>query len=228
MNDATPVITGSGVVAPNGAGAEAFADALAAGRSGIGDLTAFDASDLNRERAAEIHDFDAKPYLRSPKNYLDRHSALGFAACETAVRDSAVTLPDPDRDCGVCVGGMAGNVETLAMFWERVREKGPRLASPFLFPHSYPNTTAGLLSIEYGLGGWHEQFCSGGAAGLEAIAHAADCVRTGRADLVLAGGVEAFSEALFRSCAARGWLAPADGGEECCRPFARDRNGTIL
>lgn len=222
------VITGCGVVAANGIGAEAFADAVAQRRSGIGDLVSFDASDTGRERAAEIPGFDPAPFLRSPKNYLDRHSALSFAACEMAVRASGLALPDPSKGHGLSVGGMAGNMESLAAFYGKLREKGPRFAPPFLFPHTYYNTTSGLLSIEYGLNGPHAQFCSGGAAGLEAVAHAVQCVERGRAPGMIAGGAEAFSEPLFRTALARGWLSPVDGGAESCRPLADDRNGTIL
>ena len=228
MSVETAVITGSGVVAPNGIGNAAFAEALAGGKSGIGDLVSFDASDTGRGRAAEIQDFDPAPFLRSPKNYLDRNSALAFAACEMAVRESGVALPDAPRGYGIAAGSMAGNLESLAAFYAKAREKGARFAPPFLFPHTYYNTTVGLLSIEYGLTGPHWQFCSGSAAGLEAVAFAAECVERGRAGLMLAGGAEAFSEWLFRLCLTRGWLSPIVGWEESCKPFAAERNGAIL
>ena len=221
------VITGCGVVASNGVGYDAFGSALAEGRSGIGEIVSFDPSGTGRERAAEIPDFDEGEFLRSPKNYLDRSSALAFAACEMAVRQSGVSLPNRDAGHGVSVGSVSGNVESLSLFWNKVREKGPKLAPPFLFPHTYYNTTAGLLSIEYGLSGPHQQFCSG-AAGLEAVLFASQCVEERRADLMLAGGVEAFSEWLFRAALGRGWLSPRDDGAESCRPFGRKRNGTIL
>lgn len=222
------VITGMGVIAAIGIGREAFAAALREGRSGIGDLVSFDSSASGRERAAEIQNFSPEPYLRSPKNYLDRNSALAFAASEMAVRESGAKLPDIERGCGVSLGTMAGNMDSLVSFYAKLREKGPRLAPPFLFPHTYYNTTAGLLSIEYGLSGAHGQFCSGGAAGLEAVAFAAEAIERGRAPLMLAGGVEAFSEPLFRVALANGWLSPLDGGEESCTPFSPDRNGAIL
>ncbi|MFH1516920.1 MAG: beta-ketoacyl synthase N-terminal-like domain-containing protein, partial [Pseudomonadota bacterium] len=182
------IITGMGVLAANGIGRGAFGDALAESRSGIGEIVSFDASTLRRERAAEMPDFDENDFLRSPKNYLDRTSALAFAACEMAVRESDLALPDNPLEHGLAVGSMGGNLETLSAFHEKVREKGPRLASPFLFPHTYYNCTAGLLSIEYGLGGPHAQFCSGSAAGLEAVAHATECIERGRAEVMIAGG----------------------------------------
>jgi act minimal PKS chain-length factor (CLF/KS beta) len=222
------VITGCGVVAPNAIGNEAFAAALAEGRSGIGDLVSFDASESGRERAAEIQNFDPAPYLRSPKNYLDRNSALAFAACEMAVRSGGLKLPDPAKGYGMSSGTMAGNLESLAAFYATIREKGARYAPPFLFPHTYYNTTLGLLSIEYGLVGPHQQFCSGSAAGLEAVAYAAYAVEQGRAPMMLAGGAEAFSEWLFQVALTRGWLSPVGEGRESCQPFSLRRNGAIL
>ena len=221
-------ITGLGVIAPNGVGREAFTAALAAGRSGIGDIVSFDPQHTGRERAAEIHDFDETPFLRSPKNYLDRNSALALAACEMAVRESSAPLPGALETTGVAFGSAAGNLHSLALFHQKVAEKGPRLAPPFLFPHAYHNTTPALLAIEYGLGGPHACFCSGGVSGLQAIACAADEVARQRADLMVAGGADAFSEPLFRAALAQGWLSPAGSGEESCRPYSRRRNGTIL
>ena len=222
------VITGCGVVASNGIGRDAFAEALGQGKSGLGELVSFDASDLGRERAGEIVGFEPEKYLRAPKNFLDRNSALAFAACEMAVQESGLELPDADKKYGISFGSMSGNMETLALFESNVRQKGPRLAPPFLFPHTYHNATAGLLSIEYGLGGPHEQFCSGGVAGMEAIASAVRHIAEGRTDVMIAGGAEAFTEPLFRIAVSRGWVSPTDGGAESCRPFADDCNGTIL
>ena len=201
---------------------------LGAGRSGIGELVSFDAEGTGRERAAEVLDLDGGRYLRSPKNYLDRNSALAFAACELAVRESGLVFPGEEARRGICLGSAGGNGDSLAAFRRQLAAKGARLASPFLFPHTYMNASAGLLSIEYGLGGEHWCFCSGGAAGLEAVGHAAECVARGRAEVMIAGGVEGLSETVFRAALGRGWLSPIDGGVERCAPFAAGRNGTVL
>jgi len=228
-HDRSPVlIAGCGVVAANGIGRETFAKSLADGVSGIGDLVSFDASGWGRERAAEVLEFDVEPYLRSPKNYLDRNSALAFAACEMAVRESGLVFDKRDLRRGIALGSMGGSLHTLEAFAAVIAEKGPRLAPPFLFPHTYANATVGLLSIEYGLAGPHEQFCSGPAASLVAIGKAARLLAEGRADVMLAGGAESFSEPVLRVAAQRGWLSPSDSGKEDCRPFAKSRNGTVL
>ena len=221
-------ILGAGVIAANGVGWDDFSNALREGASGVDALVSFDAEDTGRECAAEMPDFDPAPFLRSPKNYLDRNSALAFAACEMAVRRSGVTLPDANLRAGLCLGSAGGNLESLAVFHAKVMEKGPRLAPPFLFPHTYVNTTVGLLGIEYGLSAHHLCFCSGGASGLEAVAAAKQALAQDRADVMIAGGAEAFSEWLFRAALADGLLSPLDGGDEGCRPFGARRNGSVL
>ena len=222
-------ITGWGVVCASGVGSAAFADAVATGGSSIGEVLSFDPDGLGFERAAEIEEFDVAPYLRSPKNFLDRNSQLAFAACEMAVRDSGVELPPTDDEKpGLSFGSGSCNLTTLAMFRDVLLSKGPKLVPPFVFPHTYPNTTASLLSIEYGLGGPHMAFTSGGAASGQALAYGGGLIREGRCDLLLAGGAEAFSEALCRGARAAGWLSTSADGREGCRPFDSTRNGTVL
>jgi 3-oxoacyl-[acyl-carrier-protein] synthase II len=228
MSDYTPVITGMGVVSAIGIGVDEFNRSLEAGKSGIDEIVSFDPEGTGRERAAEIHEYDEAPYLRSPKNYLDRNSALAFGACEMAIRQSGLELPRDDKRGGIAFGSAAGNLESLQTFNNKLVEKGPRFAPPFLFPHTYQNTTVGLLSMEYGLGGMHACPCSGGAAGLEAIAQAAQWIQEGREDLILAGGSEAFSEPLFHIMLGKGSLSPDNDAPESCLPLSPARNGTIL
>ena len=185
-------ITGWGVVSAGGAGRRAFADFMVSGRSALGEVFSFDVEGLGSERAAEIEEFDVEPLLRSPKNFLDRNSQLAFGACEMAVRDAGMALPAQEGEHpGLAFGSGAANLATLAMFHRALVEKGPRLAPPFVFPHTYPNTTASLLSIEYGLSGPHMVFAGAGSAGAEALACGLRLIREGRARAVLAGGAEA-------------------------------------
>jgi 3-oxoacyl-(acyl-carrier-protein) synthase len=228
MSDHTPVITGMGVVSAIGIGLEEFSRSLEAGKSGIDEIVSFDPEGTGRERAAEIHEYDEAPYLRSPKNYLDRNSCLAFGACEMAIRQSGLELPRDDKSGGIVFGSAAGNLESLQTFNEKLVAKGPRFAPPFLFPHTYQNTTVGLLSMEYGLGGMHACPCSGGAAGLEAIAQAAGWIQEGRESMVLAGGSEGFSEPLFHIMLGKGSLSPDNDAPESCLPLSPNRNGTIL
>lgn len=220
-------ITGFGPVCAGAVGAEAFINALAAGQCGIGEVTGFEVAEDGPQLAGEAIEYDVEPLLRSPKNYLDRNSQLAFGAVELALRHADLQI-DPERAerTALCAGSASGNMETLELFNRNLVEKGPRLVPPFLFQHAYPNTTLSLLAIEYGITGWSAQFCSGCAAGLEAVAYAADAIRSGRADLAIAGGMDGLSRSVFATWERLGRLSTPPN--EGCRPFAADRDGTVL
>jgi len=229
MSGRKVAVTGRGVASALGVGWQEFAAAAREGRSGLGVVTGFDVEGLGCEQAAEMTRFDVAPFLRSPKNFLDRNSQLAFAACELAARDSGLALPPADPGlAGLALGTGLGNLATLAMFREAVAAKGPKLAPPFVFPHTYLNTTASLLSIEYGLGGPHQCFVSGAAAGAQALAWAWRAIIGGHSGPIMAGGVDALCEAAYRGARACGWLSPCGPGPEGCRPFGADRNGTVF
>jgi 3-oxoacyl-[acyl-carrier-protein] synthase II len=226
----TVVISGVGPVTAIGIGRQAFAEGLARGRCGIGPVTGFDVEGLPCSMAAEAADLKVQDYLRSEKNYLDRNSELGFAACELALRDAGIALPfeKPER-VGLCMGSEWGNVQTMAAFASKLREKGPRFVPPFIFPHTYPNTTASLLAIEYGAKGFHEVFAGSSISGAMAVVGAARVIRSGRADAMLVGGADGLSEEVYRGWAVSGMLSPSRGnGAEGCRPFGKDANGAVL
>jgi len=230
MEQRKVVITGVGIASPIGIGREAFSEGLKSGRCGIQAVTGFDAEGLPSSLAAEVADLRIEEYLRSAKNYLDRNSELAFAACELAIRDAAleVSVTNPDR-LALCFGSQWGNIQTMAAFAAKLREKGPRLAPPFLFPHTYPNTTPSLLSIEYGIKGYNEVFFGSALSGAMAVAAAAREVRRGGADVALAGGVDALCAELYRGYVLSGLVSPSRGtGAEGCRPFADEANGPVL
>lgn len=221
-------VTGIGPVTPVGIGRGTLDAALQQGACGIDEVTAFDVPEGGPTLAAEVVDLDVEEYLRSTKNYLDRNSELAFAACELAIRDSGLALEETDHErLGMCTGTEWANVQTLATFAAVLAEKGPRLAPPFLFPHLYPSTTSSLLSIEYGVRGANRNLAGFRTSGAEAIASAVDLILEERADVVLAGAADGLSEVLFRGLAERGELTSGASGDQGCRPFATDRNGTV-
>jgi len=227
------VITGVGPVSAIGTGIDDFSRGLGQGRTGIEEITSFETEEDWPQFAAEIVDFDVAGYLPTPKNYLDRNTELAFAAMHLVLEhgrfrigpDAGMGLPRPER-VGLCLGSAFGNAQTLELFNRNLVEKGPRLVPPFLFQHTYPNTTISLLSIEYGPLGFNCQFASGAVAGAEAVAYAVDQVRLGKADAVIAGGVDAFSRAAYLSCMTNGMLAGAS--DASCRPMDPHSRGTIL
>ncbi|MEW6359813.1 MAG: beta-ketoacyl synthase N-terminal-like domain-containing protein [Planctomycetota bacterium] len=193
------VISGVGPVSAIGIGWEHFANAVRDGLCGIGDVTAFDVDGCRNQQAGEIIELDVDGYLATEKNYLDRNSELAFAAAKLAFDDAGFHPSEAATDrFGLCLGTAYGNVDTQRSFYDLLIEKGPKFVSPFLFPHTYSNTSASLLAIEYSIRGVHANFCSGSAAGAEAILYAFDSLRLGRADVMLAGGAESLSEVVFK------------------------------
>ena len=194
------VITGIGPVTAIGTGFTEFAKAVATGKSGIAEVTGFDVEDCRCKLAAEIVDFDVRQFLASEKGYLDRNSALAFAAARLALDDARLTVsPEMAPQVGLSLGTAFGNMETARAFYQRILEKGPKLAPPFIFPHTYNNTTASLLAIEHGIKGPHANFSSGAAAGAEALAYAILNLRMNRAQVMLAGGAETHSQPAFKA-----------------------------
>ncbi len=151
------------------------------------------ASVLPAEGSLSIADFDLKNYPVAPKTYLDRASALALAACSLAIREVGLTAPLGD-EVGLCVGTQFGCVQTMASFEAKLAETGAKAVSPLLFSHSFFNSPAAILSIEWGVRGHHAPFC-GARAGLDAVEAGRDALLLGQADIMICGAVEANSPA---------------------------------
>ena len=223
------VVTGLGPVSSIGIGRDAFLDALERGQSGIRPVTAFDCHALRSKQAGEITGFRFEDYIDSQKTYLDRASGLAFAAFRLALRDAGIQLDSEDRTrIGVLLGTAYGCMATMDFFFRDLIEKGPKHVRPILFPHVYANTPLSLLAIEYGIKGFHTAFSSGFTSSSSALLYGYDLITRGRAEIVLAGGVEALSEVLFTACSGMHWLSPQDDRQEGCFPFDERRNGIVL
>lgn len=223
------VITGMGPVSAVGVGADDYLAALLEGRSGIAPVQTFDTAKYPSKCGGEIRGFQVKPFLQSEKTYLDRHSEFALASVSLALRNACLDPAgeDPAR-IGIVMGTAFGCLATMRLFYEGVVEKGPRLAKPVLFPHAYANTSISLAAIEFGIKGPHAAVTSGAAASAEALLYALDLIRSGRAEVVLAGGAEALSAVLFEGYLQAGLLAPQAGGPELACPFDRRAGGMVL
>ena len=229
MSEKRVVITGIGPVTAIGHGRDEFTAALFEGKSGIGKLSWRDPSKQKTTMAAEIRNFEIRKYLETEKTYLDRSSQLALAALSLALRDAGI---DPaswqGRKPGLVLGTAFGSLETMTIFFADLLQKGPRLVKPFLFPHAYANTAISLAAIEFGLDGFHLNFSSGMISGACAVLAAYDRIRLGKEEVILAGGYEALSTALFLGYESQKELSPGPGGTEHCAPFGRSRNGFVL
>ena len=144
------------------------------------------------DTAGVVPPFEADTILPTAKAYLDRQSLFAMSAAALALRGTDTKSVDHER-FGISHGTAWGAAETLARFWADCQEKGPRLVKPMLFPHTYANAAASLISMEWELRGFHANFAGGQNASSFAMAAAVDALRRGEADAVLTGGSEALS-----------------------------------
>lgn len=206
------LVTGIGPVSSIGIGRAAWQEGLCAGQSGIVPLSLF----AGEHPAAEVRELHLEAILPSIKTYLDRAAEFTLAAAQLALTDAGLAPEDWSRwQAGVVLGSEYGCLGTMQTYTAALQAKGPRLANPLLFSHMYVNTPTSLVAIEFGLGGHHGTF-TGPDAGRQALEGACEALQLGRAELILAIGVEAISEPLYRALAAEGTLGDDAIGEGAC------------
>jgi 3-oxoacyl-[acyl-carrier-protein] synthase II len=227
------VITGMGVVAPNGIGIESFWDSLVKGRSGVREITHFDASSYPCQVAAEVPDFDSTAYT-DPKTAkrLSRFAQFALAASKLAVEDSEIDLSatDPYRT-GVVIGTGIGGGDSIENQYSIFMEKGIKRLSPFGAVMICTHSATGIISCELNLQGPNTTIASACNSGLDAISVAYNTVRLGDAELMLAGAGEApITPCNLGIFCANDTLAKTNGiaPEETLRPFDADARGTVL
>jgi 3-oxoacyl-(acyl-carrier-protein) synthase len=224
------VVTGLGVVAPNGAGKEAFWCATSRGISGIRPIQRFPAHDLPIQVAGEIADFQVEHYIdRKLANRTDRMTHLALAAVDEALRDSGLTLreEEPDR-IGAVIANTFGGVEYIVEQIEAMYVRGPRAMSAYSAIAWLQLANAGQVSLRYGLQGYCKAPVNDTAGGLDALGIAYQAIQRGAADVLIAGGCEApLHPFVLAALAHSGYLAH---GDDPCgyRPFDRRANGFIL
>jgi 3-oxoacyl-[acyl-carrier-protein] synthase II len=225
------VVTGLGVVAPFGRGAERTFEALVAGRSAVGPITRFDASAQRSRIAAEVRDLEAGSDLSAADlRTYDRFQQLALLAALDAVRDAGLgDGPLGDR-AAVLVGSGIGGIETIEHNHEALRDKGPRRVSPYFIPSSIPNLAASLVAMRVGALGVCLSPASACASGAHAIGEALWLLRAERAELVLAGGAEAAVTPLGVAGfgAMRALSERNDDPARASRPFDRGRDGFVI
>ena len=227
------VVTGMGLVTALGGDVAATWDGLLAGRSGIGPITAFDASHVASRIAGEVAGFDPSGVLdHKEQRRSDRYTQLALVATREAMTEAGL----PERLAGVLaertgivIGtGIGGGIT----FAEQVRvsvEKGPQRISPFFVAMAIPNLAAGQAAIQFGALGPNFAVASACATGGHAIGEAWEVIRRGDADVMLAGSSEAgISEELVGGFAAMRALSTRnDDPTAASRPFDRGRDGFV-
>ena len=223
-------ITGLGAVTPIGLDAPSTWEAAVAGRSGVGWIEAFDASDYPVRIAAEVKGFDPSA-LVPPKEArrMDRNVLLAVAAAQEAWNDAGLDGVDPAR-VGILVGSAIGGIATIADQLGVFHERGPDRLSPFFIPSVLVDTASGQIAIQLGITGPNFAPVSACATGSTAIGEGAATIRRGQADVVLAGGTEAAIIPLILAgfCAMRGLVAEEVDPTLAMRPFDATRAGFVM
>jgi len=226
------VITGLGAVTPVGVGVDAYWEAITAGRSGVGPLTLVDPEPLPSKVAAECGAFDPSVAL-GPKEArrLDRSTQFALTAAREAWRDAdAEGNLDADMT-GVVFATGIGGIGSLLASDKVMHTKGPNRVSPFTVPQLMPNAAAGQIAMSFGLRG--PNFCTttACAASNHALGLAFQCVRSGEADAMVAGGSEsAFVDIALVAFAQMTALSTKynDRPQQASRPFDALRNGFVM
>jgi 3-oxoacyl-[acyl-carrier-protein] synthase II len=202
-------VTGLGVLANVGTGSQNFWDGLLNGVPSHG---------------YSIEDFDPLPCFDNNAKEArrsDRFAQLGLTAATEAISQAGDFITDPTR-CGTWVGTGVGGLGTLEEQVGILNEKGPRRVSPFLVPMMMANAASALISMKFGLQGPCETTVTACAAGTHSIARAADLIRTGKCDAMVAGG----AEATLNPIGQQGFInMTATSSIGISRPFDQDRDG---
>jgi 3-oxoacyl-[acyl-carrier-protein] synthase II len=223
------VVTGVGAITPLGATAPSTWEAMLAGRSGVTALTDDWAAELPVKIAAWAAADPATLIDRVQARRLDRCEQFALIAAREAWADAGAPQIDGDR-LGVAVSSGIGGIASTLNAYDTLKDKGWQRLSPFTVPMLMPNGAAGWISIELGAKAGVHCTVSACASGAEAIGYAIDMIRSGRADVVIAGGTEAaiIQLNLAAFAAMRAVSTRNDEPQRASRPFDKGRDGFVL
>jgi 3-oxoacyl-[acyl-carrier-protein] synthase II len=224
------VVTGLGAVTPLGLDAPSTWDAAVAGRSGVGFIESFDVTGYPVRIASEVKGFDPVDVV-GPKDgrRLERNVVLAVAAAREAWQDADVGEIDPAR-AGILVGSAIGGVMGVLAQNEVLRERGHARVSPWFLPNVLVDSASGQIAIDLGIRGPNYAPVSACATGSHAVGEAAELIRRGDADVVLAGGTEACMHPVILAgfTAMRGLVAEDEDPTRASRPFDATRAGFVM
>ncbi|MDC0383752.1 beta-ketoacyl-ACP synthase II [Candidatus Marinimicrobia bacterium] len=232
MNREKIVITGLGVLAPNGNNVNEYWSSLVKGKSGISPITYFDSSNHRVKIAGELRGFNPENVL-DPKELrkLDPFSTYALVATNEAVLMSGLDSEKLDLDrIGVTIGTGVGGIQTLEEQHSNIENKGARRVSPQFVPKMISNIAGGHLSIKWGFRGPNQTVTSACASATDAIGMAMRLIMSGDADVMITGGTEASITPLTIAGFAnmKALSQNNDNPEEASRPFELSRDGFVL
>lgn len=228
------VITGIGILAPNGIGLDSFWKSILAGESGIGPITLFDANAFKSRIAGEVKNFDPLDYIEpelKPKR-MARHTQLAYAATMLALRDAGLdpdnlNLPSP---VPVVIGISTSAIDVIESVYNALQEKGPNRVPTTSSAASIPQAAANTIADRIGLAAHAATVSSACPSGLDALADAATEIRKGAAEIAIAGGADApITPLTMASFIASGLSSTRNSEpEKASRPFDLERDSGVI
>jgi len=226
------VVTGLGCISPVGNNVKDTWSGLLAGRSGAAPITAFDASAHKTKFAAEVKGFDPVAMFGTrDARKMDRFAQFATAATLEALEHANFKIDESNRDrVGILIGTGIGGIITLLEQYDVLRERGPERVSPFLIPMMIADSAAGNIAIRVGARGPNMSLATACASGTNSVGEAAEMIRRGSADAMIAGaseaGITAVSMAGMNVMTA---LSTRNSNpQKASRPFDKDRDGFLM
>ena len=224
------VVTGLGIVAPNGIGKQAFWHDTNRGISGIKPIQRFPTAGLPVQVGGEISNFDVERYIeRKLARRTDRMTHLALAAVQEALKDARVDMTQEDlRRVGVVIANTVGGISFAYDQVETLYTRGPRFMSPFAAISWLQVANVGQTSLRYGIQGYCKTPVNDLVGGLDALGLASLVIRRGTADMVIAGGCEAPLQPFLLRILAQGAVCMTGDDPRAYRPFDRRAAGLLL
>lgn len=226
------VVTGLGCVSPVGNNVKDTWAALLAGRSGAAPITAFDASAHKTKFAAEVKGFDPVALFGTrDARKMDRFTQFATAATLEALAQASLKIDESNRDrVGILIGTGIGGIITLLEQYDVLRERGPERISPFLIPMMISDSAAGNIAIRVGARGPNMSLATACASGTNSLGEAAEMIRRGSADVMIAGASEAAITAVTMAGmnVMTALSTRNDDPQKASRPFDKDRDGFLM
>ncbi len=226
------VVTGIGMLSPLGNDVDSTWENILAGKSGISDITRFDATNFSTRFAGEVKDFNPEEFIpRKETKKMDRFIQFGIVAGLQALRDANINIEELDAErIGVSIGSGIGGLELIEENHSKLINSGPRRVSPFFVPSTITNMISGFISIMEGLKGPNLNVVTACTTGVHNIGIAARTIAYGDADGMLAGGAEAAITPLSIAGfgAARALSTNNDNAQQASRPWDSARDGFVM
>ena len=232
MSQRRVVVTGVGVIAPNGIGIDSFWDSLIHGRSGVRRITHFDTSSYSSKVAGEVHDFDPLNYMDSKSaRRMDRFAQFAAACTKMALDDANLGACDRNSErTGIALGSALGGIPSAEEQHSIFIEKGLKRVDPLLAIKIFPGGALGQVSVEFGIRGHSNTISSACAAGSDSVGYAFYVIKNDLADVMITGGAEAPIVPLtFGAFCLISALSTRNGEPtKASRPFDKERDGFVM